>query len=151
MRPNVLAKTLVGATVVAAIATGGLAGAGNSYATTTPTSGSAASSNAVIRLTYDNLGLTIAEGKRVQNFLISRGYNPGQVDGELGEDSWKAMQHYLHDYGYGYPGPFDGVVGANTIKALQRRLADGFGYTGAIDGVAGSGTRAAFKRFADRV
>jgi peptidoglycan hydrolase-like protein with peptidoglycan-binding domain len=140
---------LVGATVVVGIAIGGsLAGTGIGYAAVAPSSDSAVDHGAVVPLAVNNLGLTTAEAENVQRFLIGRGYNPGPVDGELGTQSWMAMQSYLRDFGYGYTGAIDGIVGSNTIKALQRRLADGFGYTGAIDGIAGSGTKAAFKTFA---
>lgn len=137
-------KFLVGVTAVIGVAAGTLVAAGVSAADPAPVSSDTAGVLAV-----NNLGLSTTEGKRVQTFLIVRGYNPGVHDGQLGTDSWMAMQQYLHDYGYGYTGRIDGIVGSETIKALQRRLAQGFGYTGSIDGVAGSGTKAAFKRFAN--
>jgi peptidoglycan hydrolase-like protein with peptidoglycan-binding domain len=71
----------------------------------------------------------------------------GELDGQLGTNSWKAFQRNLKTY-YGYTGSIDGDPGVNTIKALQRLLKL-HGYTGAIDGDAGTGTRAAFKNFSD--
>lgn len=149
MRLNVVKRALVGVTAVIGIAAGALVGAGASSADPAPTPATAVSSQAAGVLTVNNLGLNTEEAESVQLFLIVRGYNPGPTDGQLGTASWKAMQSYLRDYGYGYTGTIDGIVGSNTIKALQRRLAQGFGYTGPIDGIAGSATKAAFKRFAN--
>jgi hypothetical protein len=83
-----------------------------------------ASSKAVVPLAWSNLGLTTAEAESIQYFLISRGHDPGPVDGKLGLASWKAMQRYLHDCGYRYTGSIDGEIGPSKIRALQRRLAD---------------------------
>ncbi|MGW4063482.1 peptidoglycan-binding domain-containing protein [Amycolatopsis sp. NPDC004747] len=141
-------KTLVGIAVVAAVAAGGVVGAGSAFAAAEPVA-QAATNHESAALAVDNLGLSTGEAKSVQDFLIYKGYNPGPVDGQLGTASWKAMQRYLRDYRYGYQGKIDGIAGSETIKALQRRLADGFGYTGEIDGVAGPATKAAFKYFAN--
>jgi peptidoglycan hydrolase-like protein with peptidoglycan-binding domain len=140
-----LKNVLVGLAAVTGIAAATVAGAGVSTADPAPAPATAAT----VGVLATNLGLNTEEARSVQYFLISRGYNPGTPDGQLGVSSWKAMQRYLRDYGYGYTGTIDGVVGANTIKALQRRLADGFGYSGDIDGKAGPATTAAFKRFAN--
>ncbi|GHF32553.1 hypothetical protein GCM10010218_12000 [Streptomyces mashuensis] len=98
----------------------------------------------------NNLGLSISEGKSVQCYVrdaAPRGkYNPGAIDGQLGEKSWKAWQLFLNDRNYN-AGTVDGDVGGNTIRALQRFLVD-LGYdTGGVDGQAGSKTRAAWKAF----
>ncbi|MER5556435.1 peptidoglycan-binding protein [Streptomyces sp. NPDC002793] len=97
-----------------------------------------------------NLGLTTTQAKHVQCFLdYGWGYN-GAIDGLLGTNSWKAMQRYLAAQSYSdYNGDIDGIVGPQTVKALQRALAVAWGYTGPIDGLAGAGTKAAFVRFAE--
>ncbi|MFJ1764741.1 peptidoglycan-binding protein [Amycolatopsis sp. NPDC088138] len=138
-------KVLVGTAVAAAVAAGGLVGAGTAFAAPEPV----ATNQEAVALAVDNLGLSTGEAKSVQRFLIYKHYDPGTVDGQLGSKSWMAMQSYLSNYGYGYKGTIDGIVGPQTIKALQRRLAAGFGYTGAIDGIAGPETRFAFEFFAN--
>ncbi|MBB1246128.1 peptidoglycan-binding protein, partial [Streptomyces durbertensis] len=92
----------------------------------------------------ENLGLTVRQAKGIQRHLWQLGHDPGTIDGQLGTNSWKAMQRSLRSYGYS--DAIDGIVGPNTIKALQRMLKQHWGYSGAIDGIAGSGTRAAFAR-----
>ncbi|MER5434898.1 peptidoglycan-binding domain-containing protein [Streptomyces sp. NPDC002588] len=145
MRPNVLARTLVSLTAVAGIAAGTLAAAGTGYAA--PAEQPAVSVQAAAAASYENFGLTIAEGKNVQNFLADYWGYTDDIDGKLGTNSWKAFQRCLKKY-WGYTGEIDGDPGTNTIKALQRLLKNDYGYTGDIDGIAGSGTKAAFKRFA---
>jgi lysozyme family protein len=146
MRANAVTRTVVSLTAVVWIAAGTLAGAG--AATAEPVSKPAVSSQDVSVLAVNNLGLTTAEAKKVQNWLKQYWGYTGAIDGQLGTNSWKAFQRCLKQY-WGYNDAIDGIVGPNTIKALQRLLKDSWGYTGAIDGIAGAGTKAAFKRFAN--
>lgn len=145
MRPNVWTRTLVSVSAVVGLAAGSLATAGTGFAAadTKPAAGSEVSVLAV-----NNLGLTVAEAKKVQDWLKQYWGYTGAIDGQLGTNSWKAFQRCLKQY-WGYTGEIDGIVGPNTIKALQRLLKDSWGYTGPIDGIAGAGTKAAFKRFAN--
>jgi lysozyme family protein len=130
---------------VVGLAAGSLATAGTAFAAadTKP-----AVSSEVSVLAVNNLGLTVAEAKKVQEWLKQYWGYTGAIDGQLGTNSWKAFQRCLKQY-WGYTGEIDGIVGPNTIKALQRLLKDSWGYTGPIDGIAGAGTKAAFKRFAN--
>ncbi|MGW7557010.1 peptidoglycan-binding domain-containing protein, partial [Streptomyces rimosus] len=75
-------------------------------------------------LAVNNLGLSVAEAKKVQRWLKTY---------------------------WGYTGAIDGKVGSGTVKALQRLLKHSWGYTGQIDGEAGKGTKAAFRRFANGI
>ncbi|MFF2073629.1 peptidoglycan-binding protein [Kitasatospora sp. NPDC058162] len=150
MRSNALARTLVSVTAAVGIAAGGVAGASAGFAATQSAVRPAASVQNVTVLAVNNLGLSSQQAMNVQCFLTQdpANYNDA-IDGQLGPNSWKAMQRWLAAY-WNYPSnQIDGVVGPNTVKALQRMLAYGWGYTGGIDGDAGTGTRAAFKRFAD--
>ncbi len=150
MRPNVVTRTLVSATAIAGITAGSLAGASASLAAPAPATKSAASSQAVAPFAVNNLGLNTSEAQKVQRLLKRDpvcGYT-GAIDGQLGTESWKAIQRCLKGKGWGYTGPIDGIVGSGTVKALQRMLKD-YGYTGAIDGIVGAGTKAAFKKFAN--
>jgi lysozyme family protein len=150
MRPNVLTRTLISVTTVVGIAAGSLAGASASFAASASASKPAASSVAAVPFVVNNLGLSNARAQNVQTYLQTNWSYTGQIDGQLGTDSWKAFQRHLRFYDY--TGAIDGIVGSGTIKALQRMLRDdGWGYTGAIDGLAGTGTRDAFARFADGV
>ncbi len=106
-----------------------------------------ASSEAVAPFAVNNLGLSVAQAKKLQRALKGWGYN-GAIDGQLGTGSWQAMQRYLKKY-WSYDGAIDGIVGSGTVKALQRWLKSNWGYSGAIDGVAGAGTKAALKRYVD--
>ncbi|GAA4066170.1 peptidoglycan-binding protein [Streptomyces shaanxiensis] len=145
MRPNVWTRTLVSVSAVVGLAAGSLATAGTAFAAQ---DAKPAVSSEVSVLAVNNLGLTAAEAKKVQDWLKQYWGYTGAIDGQLGTNSWKAFQRCLKQY-WGYTGEIDGIVGPNTIKALQRLLKAHWGYTGAIDGIAGSGTKAAFKRFAN--
>lgn len=102
-------------------------------------------------LAVNNLGLSGQQARYVQCFLRTHPANyTGAIDGQLGTNSWKAMQRWLAEY-WNYNDSIDGIVGPNTIRALQRMLAFGWGYTDPIDGIAGPDTRAAFKRFANEM
>ncbi|GAA2422420.1 peptidoglycan-binding domain-containing protein [Streptomyces glaucus] len=144
-----LTRTLVSVTAAAGIAAGTLAGAGTAFADSAQAQQQAVSTEAA-PLAVNNLGLTTAEAKKVQQWLKAHWNYTGTIDGQLGTNSWKAFQRCLKAY-WGYTGKIDGIVGEGTIKALQRLLKDSWGYTGAIDGKAGSGTKKAFKRFANGV
>ncbi|MGW0369040.1 peptidoglycan-binding domain-containing protein [Streptomyces coeruleorubidus] len=148
MRSRILARTLVSAVTVVGIAAGGLAAAGSSFAASEPVTKPAAGSGEISTLATNNLGLTAAQAKNVQRWLVKHwGYNDA-IDGELGTDSWKAFQRALKAH-WGYPGAIDGDPGENTVKALQRLLKKGYGYGGAIDGDPGKGTQIAFKKFSE--
>jgi hypothetical protein len=94
-----------------------------------------------------NVGLSVAQASNVQCWLQQFWGYPGPIDGDLGTNSWKAMQRFLRTH-WGYTGAIDGVVGGGTVAALQRFLRV-WGYTGPIDGIIGNGTRAAFRNFAN--
>jgi len=94
-----------------------------------------------------NVGLSAAQASNVQCFLQQFWGYPGPIDGDLGTNSWKAMQRLLKTH-WGYTGAIDGVVGGGTVAALQRLLRF-WGYAGPIDGIIGDGTRAAFRNFAN--
>ncbi|MFF9283419.1 peptidoglycan-binding domain-containing protein [Streptomyces griseosporeus] len=139
MRPNALVRTLVGATAVVGLAAGGLATAGTSAAA----SQRPASSQSVTVKAVNNLGLNTTQAKHWQCWLDGWGFDPGTIDGKLGTDSWKAAQRFFNHYHEYVNGPLvvDGVVGRETIKALQHWLGVD------IDGIAGPQTRAAFADF----
>ncbi|WP_030737144.1 peptidoglycan-binding domain-containing protein [Streptomyces sp. NRRL F-2890] len=143
MRSKVIARTLVTATAAIAVGAGSLATAGTAVAA--PSEKQTVATAEVAPLAVVNLGLTINQAKNVQSYLkVYYGYT-GAVDGQLGTQSWKAMQRMLRSYGYS--GAIDGIVGGGTIQSLQRLLRTA-GYDGPIDGLAGPGTQAAFKTWA---
>jgi hypothetical protein len=51
----------------------------------------------------------------MQHVLVAHGLNTGGVDGLMGPRTRIALQHYLGV-------PADGIIGSNTVKALQARL-----------------------------
>ncbi|MCX5050147.1 MULTISPECIES: peptidoglycan-binding domain-containing protein [unclassified Streptomyces] len=145
MRSNALARTLVSAAAVIGLAAGGLATAGTSFAASAPGAGAQSASI----LATQNFGLSSQQAKNVQCFMRGAPASyTGGIDGQLGTNSWKAMQRHLKAY-WNYTDSIDGDPGPNTVKALQRMLAFGWGYTDRIDGDPGTNTRAAFKRFAN--
>ncbi|MFB7531401.1 peptidoglycan-binding domain-containing protein [Streptomyces sp. NPDC056178] len=148
MRSNRLVKTLIGATALVGITAGSLVACGTASAATpgrqqTALAGPASATEVV------DLGLSVAQAKKVQNWLADLHGYTGPIDGALGTGSWQAMQRYLRQYSY--TGAIGGVVGTGTIKALQRFLKDFGYYSGAVDGVAGAGTKAAFAEMADSI
>ncbi|WP_406146632.1 peptidoglycan-binding protein [Streptomyces sp. NBC_01012] len=143
MRQKMLARTLVSLTAVVGIAAGSLAGASASFAA--PAQSTTAAEASV--LATNNLGLSAAQAKRVQDALRRWGYT-GEADGVLGTQSWIAMQHFLKKH-HGYTGAYDGDPGPKTIMALQRYLKKRYQYKDAIDGDAGKNTQAAFSRMAN--
>ncbi|MGW2706691.1 peptidoglycan-binding domain-containing protein [Streptomyces sp. NPDC001340] len=149
MQQNVLTKALVSAATVFVIAAGSLASAGVSFAAPVPDSKPTASPESVAPLAVENLGLSVPEAKKVQDWLKQWWGYTGEINGQLDTASWKAFQRFLAAY-WSYPGEINGKVGSDTVQALQRMLKVQCGYTGKIDGVAGPDTRAAFKRFADK-
>ncbi len=146
MRSNVLVKTLVSVTTAVGIAAGGLAVAGTAAAAPAPAGKTSVSAD-VTPFAVVNLGLSTTQARNVQCFLKNSWGYTGALDGQLGTNSWKAMQRRLA-WNQGYAGAIDGVVGPGTISALQHLLR-GYQYTGAIDGIAGPATQAAFKRYAN--
>ncbi|MGW7291878.1 peptidoglycan-binding domain-containing protein [Streptomyces xiamenensis] len=144
--PKKLTKTLVTFTALAAISGGSLITASTALAA--PADKPAATSDAVAPLAVNNLGLTANQAMKLQANLAKNGYYTGAIDGQLGPQSWKAIQAVLKER-WGYNDAIDGIVGPNTIQALQRYLKAHFNYTGAIDGIAGPETRAAFARSVD--
>lgn len=144
---RVMTRALVGAVAALGIAAGSLAGAGTAFAAPAPTANTAAAAQPAAQGAVVNLGLNFAEAMNVQMWLRSSWDYDGEIDGQLGPESWKAFQRVLSTaYGY-YDGPIDGIVGKETVKALQRFLTP-WGYRGAIDGSAGPQTRGAFQQFA---
>lgn len=56
---------------------------------------------------------------RLQRYLKSKGYNPGDIDGLCGKQTITALQRFLKSYG---PGSVDGIMGAKTAAAFQKFL-----------------------------
>lgn len=99
--------------------------------------------------TFNNLGLTTREAQAVQRFLAARYGYTGPIDGQLGTDSWMALQLEMVRFG-SYTGPIDGIVDTETIAALQQLLESPIaGYTGPIDGIDSPETEAAFAVYAE--
>ena len=105
----------------AGIAAGGVAAAGTAFAAPAQDTRTVASAEAVAVLEENNLGLDAEQAKNWQCWVRDLGYNPGEIDGRLGTQSWKAAQQMLNDRGHN-AGNVDGDVGPNTISALQRYL-----------------------------
>lgn len=145
---SIITRRLVGA--VAAV---GLAATGT-FATASIANAEVGTGNtaaAVSAQSTQNFGLTRTEAKVVQGKLLTKfGYTtrfPGEIDGYLGTNSWKAFQMYLKK-DYGYAGKIDGDPGTNTIKALQRLLNHRVLSRLTVDGKAGPKTQEAFKKYA---
>ncbi|MEU7576393.1 peptidoglycan-binding domain-containing protein [Streptomyces sp. NPDC041068] len=139
---SVLAKSLVTATAVIGLTAGTLAGATASFAASPPAARTTGAQD-VSALAENNLGLDRARAKNWQCWLKKRGENPGEVDGRLGPNSWKAAQRE-----FGFRGAdVDGIVGPKTIKGLQKHLNYWGGFELDIDGDAGQATRGAFWNF----
>lgn len=104
-------------------------------------------------LAVNNLGLNTVQAKKWQCYLRYWNFNPGTIDGQLGTDSWKAAQRFFNYYGYNGDVALvvDGVVGPNTIRALQRFLDGRNGINLDITGIAGPKTKDAFATFADGI
>jgi peptidoglycan hydrolase-like protein with peptidoglycan-binding domain len=135
-----MTRALVCATAVVGLGAGSLAGASVGFAASQPAAKPAVSTQDVSILAVNNLGLNTKQAKHWQCWVKSGGFDPGTIDGQLGSNSWKATQRYFNHYGFNVGSKLvvDGVVGTNTIKALQNFLgAD-------IDGVAGPQTRSLF-------
>ncbi|MFJ5261706.1 peptidoglycan-binding protein [Streptomyces sp. NPDC088387] len=143
-----LTKTFVSVTCAVGIAAGTLATAGTSAAAPAPAAQTSVSTQDAGVLAVNNLGLSTGQARNVQCWLNEYWGYPGPFDGLLGTNSWMAFQRQLRAH-WDYNDSIDGIVGPNTVRALQRLLKAAWGYTGAIDGDAGDGTRAAFKRFAN--
>ncbi|PAZ12023.1 hypothetical protein CLM62_32210 [Streptomyces sp. SA15] len=140
-----ITRTLIGVTTAVGIAAGSLAAAGTAFAAPAQDTRAVASAEAVAPLEENNLGLDAEQAKNWQCWVRDRGYNPGEIDGRLGTQSWKAAQQMLNDKGHN-AGNVDGDVGPNTISALQRYL-NTFGYGLAVDGVDSEPFREAFRDF----
>ncbi|PJE96540.1 hypothetical protein CUT44_18845 [Streptomyces carminius] len=139
-------RTFVSAVAVAGIAATTLTTAGTSFAASAPdTRPAAVTAEAAAPLAVVNLGLTITQAKNLQAYLRDFYGYTGAIDGQLGTNSWKAMQRSLRNFGY--TGAIDGVVGGGTVKALQRLLRS-YGYDGPLDGIIGPETKAAFRGYA---
>ncbi|MGW2179076.1 peptidoglycan-binding domain-containing protein [Streptomyces sp. NPDC001732] len=140
-----MTRVFVGITTAVAIAGGGVAAAGTSFAATGQPTQAVASADAVTPLAVNNMGLNTTQAKRLQRDLKANWGYKGKIDGQLGTESWKAMQRFLKQWGY--KDKIDGIVGSNTVKAMQRWLKANWGYKGKIDGIAGAGTKAALARY----
>ncbi|MET8522064.1 peptidoglycan-binding protein [Nocardioides sp. NBC_00163] len=142
--------------MVGAVAAVGLAATGT-FATASIANAEVGTGNtaaAVSAQATQNFGLSRTEAKVIQGKVLKKyGYMskfPGEIDGYLGTNSWKAFQVYLKK-DYGYAGKIDGDPGKNTIKALQRLLRAKVAPKLAVDGDAGPKTQAAFKTYAKRL
>lgn len=139
-----LTRTFVSVSAVAGILVGGLAGTSVAVSATEVAAKPAAG---VQIAAVDNHGLTTTEARYVQCELKANWGYSGALDGQLGTNSWKALQRALAKH-WEYTGAIDGIPGPNTNKALQRLLMAGYGYPGPIDGIWGPNSIAAFKRLA---
>lgn len=142
--------------MVGAVAAVGLAATGT-FATASIANAEVGTGNtaaAVSAQATQNFGLSRTEAKVVQGKVLKKyGYTtkfPGEIDGYLGTNSWKAFQVYLKK-SYGYGDKIDGKPGKNTIKALQRLLRAKVAPKLAVDGDAGPKTQEAFKTYAKRL
>lgn len=137
---SALARTLVSTAAVIGIAAGSLAGAGASLAAPAPAAQTTAATQEVSVLAVNNLGLSTWQAKQWQCFIRDQGFNPGTVDGKLGTASWKATQKAFNAWALD-AGTVDGIVGPDTIRALQRFLGV------PVDGIAGPQTKNEFRAF----
>ncbi|MFJ2264022.1 peptidoglycan-binding protein [Streptomyces sp. NPDC087844] len=124
-----MARTLVSVTAALGFAAGGLATAGVGFAASGPSVKSAAISQEAAPLAVVNLGLNTTEVGYVQCCLKDFRVYTGAIkeqdrqDGQLGTNSWKAMQHNLTAH-QGCAGPIAGIAGSGTRAAFQRFAAD---------------------------
>lgn len=154
MGTRILRKTLVPTAVAVALAVGTLAGAVPGYAVPQPATTARVTQPAMAEgdvgvQAVVNLGLTIRRAKGVQTWLKRfHGFYNGPIDGELGSNSWRAIQQVLAIY-YDYEGDIDGIPGTQTKKALQRFLNHGGYNAGKVDGIWGRQSTNAWSDFAD--
>jgi hypothetical protein len=118
--------------IVTSVLIGGLL-MGGSFAAAAPASARVITSYCQSQLNITQTGNTAGLACQMQAGPASVGGYTYDIDGDMQTNSWKGMQKWLHDAGYGYYGPQDGVPGTNTYKAMQRFAAQ-YGYTGPIDG-----------------
>lgn len=146
MKSRTSMRALVSAAALVAVAAGGLATADAGYAAPAPVAAGAVAGSAVAApQVVNNLGLSTAQAKNWQSWLKETDYYSGPIDGQLGTASWMAAQELWNHMGL-KAGTVDGIVGTNTVKALQRYL-NGFGYGLTVDGIAGTKTVNAFRAF----
>ncbi|MFF3735242.1 peptidoglycan-binding protein [Streptomyces sp. NPDC002476] len=123
MRSNTV-KALASIAALLGITAGTLSASGTAVAATPERHQSVVSGPAAVT-EVENLGLNTSQAKRVQS--------------------------YLRYYAGVYSGAIDGLLGTETIKALQRFLRSAGYYSGAVDGIAGAGTRAGFAAWANQL
>ena len=63
----------------------------------------------------DNTSYSLDTTKSVQRFLLDNGFDPGEVDGYLGEATMNAIKQFQSTVGL----VADGDVGPNTIQAMR--------------------------------
>ena len=59
--------------------------------------------------------------KKLQQFLVNKGYNPGAIDGHMGKGTVKALQRWLNDK-FGLHLSVDGLYGHATSIAVGTAL-----------------------------
>lgn len=85
-----------------------------------------------------------ADPKELQRLLTDRGYYSGAIDGELGRQSWTAVQTLCADFGFMDASYIDGVPGKKTYAGMQLYAQKNGNYPGRVDGIVGPLTWAGF-------
>lgn len=80
----------------------------------------------------------------VQQLLAQRGYYKGAIDGQLGVQSWTAIQTLFADFGFMDANYIDGIPGARTYTGMQMYAQKNDNYRGKVDGIVGPLTWAGF-------
>lgn len=86
---------------------------------------------------------TSVDYTEVQSLLAARGYYGGEIDGQFGPQSWRAVQTLCADFGFYDATYIDGDPGRNTYIGMQMYAAKNGNY-GAPDGEIGPKTWAGF-------
>lgn len=80
----------------------------------------------------------------IQSLLAARGYYGGEIDGQFGPQSWRAVQTLCAEFGFMDASYIDGVPGSRTYTGMQLYAQKNDNYRGTVDGVVGPNTWAGF-------
>ncbi|MFE9650444.1 hypothetical protein ACFYO0_41405 [Streptomyces sp. NPDC006365] len=94
MRPNALARSLVGVTTAVGTAAGSLAGAGAGFAASAPVAKPAVNSEAAAPLAVVNLGLSTAQAQDVRRRPARYWGYTGAIDGIAGSGAQAAFKAF---------------------------------------------------------